>query len=84
MPKKVLYNWAQIHDSTTEGLELEAEIAHQLLHVPQSELLGVQAVLARHGHRVRSLSVSSGPNVKKLFFVSKLRIFVISQSVCHW
>jgi hypothetical protein len=38
---------------------LERDFSSQLLNVPSRERLGVQAVLARHGHRVRSLSVSS-------------------------
>jgi len=33
---------------------------------------------------VSSIPGTSGPNVMKLFFVLKLRIFVISYSVCHW
>jgi len=52
-------------------LDLDPDLTSQLLHVPSRDRLGVQAVLARHGQRVRSLSVCSGVN-----FINILRAAV--------
>jgi hypothetical protein len=71
------------------NLDIDPDLTSQLLNVPSRDRLGVQAVLVRHGQRVRSLSVSSDRSgqsdlrhrkVSEAGFSSK--VFFISRILC--
>ena len=53
------FHFGEMAASAVGDFGFEPELTNHLLYVPSSERLGVQAVLARHGHRVRSLSFCS-------------------------